>query len=79
MDCPICLDNVKEEDKKIIKCSHVYHKECIDKWFERAHQCPLCRDSKFNISFKDYENHYWEESKRIKELIQNEKNIIFHV
>ena len=29
------------QDKKIIKCSHVYHKNCrIDKWFERAHQCP---------------------------------------
>jgi len=79
MDCPICLDKIKEEDKKTIKCSHVYHKECIDKWFERAHQCPLCRDSKFNISFKEYENHYWEQSKRIEQLIQNEKNIIFRV
>lgn len=79
MDCPICLDEIKEEDKKIIKCSHVYHKECINKWFERSHQCPLCRDSKFNISFKDYENHYWEESKRIEELIKNEKNIVFRV
>ena len=64
---------------KIIKCSHVYHEKCIDKWFERAHQCPLCRDSKFNISFKDYENHYWEESKRIEELIKNETNIVFRV
>lgn len=79
MDCPICLDKISDGDKKIIKCSHIFHEECINKWFERSHQCPLCRDSKFNISFKDYENNYWKRVKKTDELIQNEKNFIFRV
>jgi len=79
MDCPICLDEIKEEDKKIIKCSHVYHEKCIEKWFKRSHKCPLCRDSKFNISTEDYEKNYWERVKKTDELIKAETNIVFRV
>ena len=44
INCTICL----EECNKCVqlKCNHVYHKECIDKWFQinnNTKRCPLCR------------------------------------
>ena len=48
--CPICLDEFKVGTyKRGLKCGHVYHKKCIDKWFKRMEQeqhekkCPVCR------------------------------------
>jgi len=79
MDCSICFDEIKEQDQKIIKCSHVFHEGCIDKWFKRSHQCPLCRKSKFSISTEDFESNYWERVNKSDELIRDEKNIIFRV
>ena len=30
-------------------CSHVFHSECLEKWFEFKKECPNCR-----ISMKEY-------------------------
>jgi hypothetical protein len=42
--CSICLEEY-DEDMKICKlrCSHIYHKECIMSWFKNHNECPLCR------------------------------------
>jgi len=79
MDCSICFDEIKEEDQKKLNCVHVYHEKCIEKWFKRSHQCPLCRKSKFDILTEDFERNYWERVKKSDELIKAEKNIIFRV
>ena len=79
MDCSICFDEIKEEDKQKLNCVHIFHEKCIDKWFKRSHQCPLCRRSKFDIKCGDFEKHYLEEAKKMDELIKAEKNIIFRV
>lgn len=47
-DCIICLEKFKVNQYKrtLDKCSHHYHKKCIDKWFmkNRAQMnCPICR------------------------------------
>ena len=42
-ECVICLENmIYDEDLIIINCSHIYHKECIQKWLNRNSICPLC-------------------------------------
>ena len=43
--CLICIDNFSEEDlvRKLQKCKHIYHKECIDKWIIKNPTCPICR------------------------------------
>ena len=45
-ECSICLDFIKEKDKKSLVCDHFYHNECIIKWASKGndfYKCPLCR------------------------------------
>ena len=49
--CSICLENFKEEDKVILtECSHLYHHECLTKWFEKNNSCPICRKENLVIN-----------------------------
>ena len=49
--CSICLDvldeNSLEKSVKLINCNHIFHKECIEKWYKNSENvnCPVCRDS----------------------------------
>ena len=42
-DCAICFDKNTQGDVCTLVCNHVYHKGCIDRWFESHHTCPTCR------------------------------------
>lgn len=44
--CLICLSDyeVAEEVRKLAKCKHMFHKDCIDQWLTTGrNSCPLCR------------------------------------
>ena len=42
--CAICLtDILKSEKSDTLRCKHIYHTECINKWKEKQHTCPVCR------------------------------------
>jgi hypothetical protein len=42
--CSICLENFEVgATVKSLKCSHVFHSECLDKWIEVSNACPLCK------------------------------------
>ncbi|KAH7190672.1 hypothetical protein BKA60DRAFT_663790, partial [Fusarium oxysporum] len=43
--CAICLEVFdSSETVRRLKCEHVYHQECIDRWFRGRHfTCPLCK------------------------------------
>uniref|UniRef100_A0A3Q7G806 RING-type domain-containing protein n=1 Tax=Solanum lycopersicum TaxID=4081 RepID=A0A3Q7G806_SOLLC len=48
LDCSICLSDFEHRDKgrKIVKCSHIFHENCLDKWLMQGKgqaTCPLCR------------------------------------
>ena len=77
MDCSICLKDINNNDKFITDCNHIFHIECINKWYKISHRCPLCRHSKFYINIKSREINYWKRAKEIQSLIDNETNIIF--
>ena len=42
-NCAICQEGMKDNEVRKVGCNHMYHKECIDKWFERSNTCPVCR------------------------------------
>ncbi|ORX60975.1 hypothetical protein BCR36DRAFT_365560 [Piromyces finnis] len=42
--CSICLLNYEKNDElRILLCTHSFHKECIDNWFKTSSTCPICR------------------------------------
>lgn len=44
-ECLICMDKYKigEFKRHLPKCSHYFHKRCIDKWLKKKCTCPVCR------------------------------------
>lgn len=45
VQCMVCLEHLQEgqELRKLRFCRHVFHRSCIDTWFERTVRCPICR------------------------------------
>ena len=43
--CVICIREMEDGDivRRIKKCGHCFHINCIDKWFEENITCPHCR------------------------------------
>jgi len=48
--CAVCLTDFQATDRirRVAKCGHVFHMECLDKWigYQRC-TCPLCRSPTF--------------------------------
>ncbi|KAG9684716.1 hypothetical protein KCU95_g12850, partial [Aureobasidium melanogenum] len=45
--CLVCLCDFEhdEEARRLVKCNHLFHKECIDQWLTKGrNSCPLCRE-----------------------------------
>lgn len=55
--CSICLDNfAHRQTKRALHCSHVFHRQCIDKWLMGNRDnmsCPICRKSCDNTIVAD--------------------------
>ncbi|KAL1197749.1 NEP1-interacting protein 2 [Cardamine amara subsp. amara] len=52
-NCPICLQDWEEGDvgRKLERCGHTFHMNCIDEWLLKQETCPICRD---NLSYIQY-------------------------
>lgn len=49
--CPICYQDMTEA--VVVKCSHVFHKNCLQKWLSIKENCPLCHvDLRENVQPK---------------------------
>ncbi|VDN05700.1 unnamed protein product [Thelazia callipaeda] len=42
--CTVCLNNFEmNEEVRALRCSHVFHVVCIDRWLVYNKKCPVCR------------------------------------
>jgi len=42
--CSICLENLNYINSIFLKnCEHVFHKQCISRWYRVENYCPNCR------------------------------------
>lgn len=43
-DCPICMNPIGKKNLFTCKCSHQFHKSCIEQWLSQGNvTCPVCR------------------------------------
>jgi len=43
--CAVCLDNIEIDQwyKRLPRCQHCFHTQCIDDWLSTRATCPICR------------------------------------
>ena len=72
LTCSICLDDIINfNEKKTLKCEHMYHKECINK--VQNNKCPLCKKEIKDSTISNILNNYFIMSKQVELLkIENE-------
>ena len=42
-NCPICMKSMEHSGGIQLKCNHAFHCACIELWWDRVRNCPLCR------------------------------------
>ena len=43
-ECTICLQPIENESVcRMLNCYHIFHSECIEKWFVDKVSCPMCK------------------------------------
>ena len=42
-ECVICLENLDSNSIiTALKCGHIYHEGCVQKWLNKNSVCPIC-------------------------------------
>lgn len=49
--CSICLEFLVAEPSARTSCCHNFHTRCLQTWYMRADECPLCRKNSQPIQF----------------------------
>ncbi|XP_027338144.1 E3 ubiquitin-protein ligase ATL41-like [Abrus precatorius] len=45
IECSVCLGTIVEDaiTRVLPNCKHIFHVDCVDKWFSSNTTCPICR------------------------------------
>ncbi|KAJ5924885.1 hypothetical protein N7466_009072 [Penicillium verhagenii] len=59
--CAVCLEQVgRSEEIRELRCLHVFHRECLEKWFLGDHyNCPLCHRAYFVAETPPRHDYVW--------------------
>lgn len=49
--CPICLEEIMQEEECTLPCHHKLHNKCGETWFAVKLNCPVCR---LKLDFRAY-------------------------
>ena len=71
--CCICLGQMKiGDDIVLLKCQHLFHFKCLEKWVETKEVCPFCRGKiEFGNIIKKEDKK--EVKKEVKKLVEDKK------
>jgi len=80
MTCSICLNEVKPTRNNTIRCGHIFHTSCIERWKSQGkHTCPVCRKvfdvAQFGVTIQVTNNF----TARTSNLIHMDEEQIFNV
>ena len=50
-DCCVCLNEAEDGERlrRLPRCNHCFHVDCIDAWLQYRSTCPLCRNELVSI------------------------------
>lgn len=48
-DCVICFKTMCNRKVKHLRCKHVFHLGCANRWLEKSPTCPLCRQKPSSV------------------------------
>lgn len=66
--CCICLGVMKlNDDVTLLKCQHLFHFKCLDKWVESKEACPFCRGKIEFGKIKDFKK------KKVEKKVEDKK------
>jgi hypothetical protein len=43
--CLVCRAEMHVGEARVLGCGHCFHAECLERWLDRQHTCPLCDQS----------------------------------
>ncbi|GAA0152519.1 ubiquitin-protein ligase [Lithospermum erythrorhizon] len=79
LECVICLCVFENEEigRKLPKCEHVFHVECIDMWLHSHTTCPTCRGPAIcDNKFSNINNERGEHDQELSEVAVEELEIV---
>jgi hypothetical protein len=51
--CAICLNDYQRDDilcwSQSTRCKHFFHRDCMEEWLLRHHECPCCRNNYLSL------------------------------
>ena len=57
--CAVCLSSINGENSYKLECGHIFHTDCIIKWFRNSNgNCPCCWDKKKTCFYGVWERPY---------------------
>jgi hypothetical protein len=68
-DCVICLRSIVFNDRLFLRCGHVFHENCIDRWITTKRICPVCKVRLDYLNHDDYEDSNYSDNHAFDENI----------